>query len=137
MPLTLRDLYAHPLFIEKAQKAIKAKILSWTFETQRSGAINPSRAVPIAVSLGPLDFSDEDEERIQGEVIVSARMAVNAQIALKFQVQSGDQFEDVTEDVSEDFEGFMNFSLPWGWQARDANFVAGSVDVALTDLHRV
>jgi hypothetical protein len=31
----------------------------------------------------------------------------------------------------------MNFSLPWGWQARDLNFVAESVQVALNDLQRL
>jgi hypothetical protein len=137
MPITLKDLYAHPLFIEKAEQPIKAKIMSWTFETQNPRALNPSKVTPIAVSLGVLGFSSEDEERIQGEVIVSARMAVHADIATNFKVQSNGQLEDVTEDIAEDFEGFMNFSLPWGWQARDLNFVAESVEVVLNDLQRV
>jgi hypothetical protein len=135
MPITLQDLYAHPLFIEKAEQPIKAEIMSWTFETQSPGAINPSRVKPIAVSLDTLKFSGEDEERIQGEVIVSARMAVHADIAIAFEVQS-DQIEHVTEDIAQDLEGHMNFSLPWGWQARDLNFVTESVQVVLNDLRR-
>ena len=137
MPITLQDLYAHPLFVEKAERPIKAKIMSWTFETQNPGAINPSKVAPIAVSLGTLKFSGEDEERIQGEVIVSARMAVHADIVTTFEVQSGDQIEHVTEDIGQDLEGHMNFSLPWGWQARDLNFVVESVQVVLNDLRRL
>jgi hypothetical protein len=137
MPITLQDLYAHPLFIEKAERPIKAKIMSWTFEIQNPKAVNPSRVPPVALSLGALRFSGEDEERIQGEVIVSARMTVHADIATTFEVQSGDQIEHETEDFGLNLAGHMNFSLPWGWQARDLNFVAESVQVALNDLQRL
>jgi hypothetical protein len=41
-----------------------------------------------------------------------------------------------TQEIKQTFEGFMNFSLPWGWQARDARFVAESAQIALNDLWR-
>ena len=113
MPISLEDLYAHPKFIEKVERPIKAKIMSWKFP---SG--NPS-----AVTLNSVTFSGEDEERIQGEVVVSSRLSANATIT-------------TTEDINETLEGFMNFSLPWGWQARDTRFVAESAQVVLNDLRR-
>ena len=134
MPTTLQDLYAQPKFIEKVEQPIKAEIMSWTFETNNPKAINPSEVPPIAVSLGTVKFSGEDEERIQGEVVVSSRIAVSAEITTKFKMQTADQVEDVTEDVTQDFTGFMNFSLPWGWQARDVDFVTESAQVKLNDL---
>lgn len=134
MAITLQDLYVHPLFIEKVEQAIKAKIMSWKFGTENPKAINPSEVQPIAVSLGTVKFSDEDEERIQGEVVVSSRLAVSADIATQFKARTGDQDEDATEHITQDFKGFVNFSLPWGWQARDVNFVAESAQVVLNDL---
>jgi hypothetical protein len=73
--------------------------------------------------LNSVKFSDEDEERIQGEVVVSARMSTEATIT-------------TTEDMTQTFEGFMNFSLPWGWQGRDVRFVSESAQVVLNDLRR-
>jgi hypothetical protein len=134
MPITLQDLYAQPKFIEKVERPIKAKIMSWTFETENPKAINPSEVSPIAVSLNTVKFSGEDEERIQGEVVVSSRIAVSAKITTQFKVQTADQIEVVTEDITQDFKGFMNFSLPWGWQAKDINFVTESAQVVLNDL---
>ena len=134
MPLTLQDLYADPLFIEKVEQPIKAEIMSWTFETKNSKAINPSAVAPIAVSLDTVKFSGEDEERIQGEVVVSARIAVTAHITTQFKVRTAAQDEDVTEDITQDFKGFMNFSLPWGWQAKDIKFVTESAKVVPNDL---
>ena len=119
MPTTLEDLYVHPKFIEKVEQPIKAKIMSWTFPVGGSPATSPS-----AVTLNSVRFSDEDEERIQGEVVVSARMSVDATIT-------------TSEQTNQAFEGFMNFSLPWGWQARDVRFVAESAQVALNDLRRL
>ena len=116
MATTLEDLYAHPKFMEKVERPIKAKILSWKFP-------NSSGVTPTAVTLNRIKFSDEDEERIQGEVVVSARMSTEATIT-------------TTEDVTQTFEGFMNFSLPWGWQGRDVRFVAESAQVVLNDLRR-
>jgi hypothetical protein len=118
MPTSLEDLYANPKFMEKVERPIKATIMSWKFPAE-----NPSGVTPTAVTLNSVNFSDEDEERIQGEVIVSSRMSTNATIT-------------TTEDITETFEGFMNFSLPWGWQARDVRFVAESAQVALNDLRR-
>ena len=118
MATTLEDLYVHPKFIEKVERPIIAEIMSWTFPTGDSASARPS-----AVTLNSVKFSDEDEERIQGEVVVSARMSVDATIT-------------TTQEISETFEGFMNFSLPWGWQGRDVRFVAESAQVALNDLRR-
>jgi hypothetical protein len=118
MPITLEDLYAHPKFIEKMERPIKAKIMSWKFP-----AGSPSSVTPSAVTLNSVNFSDEDEERIQGEVVVSSSVSVNATIT-------------AGENITETFEGFMNFSLPWGWQGRDVRFVAESAQVALNDLRR-
>jgi hypothetical protein len=118
MPTTLEDLYVHPKFVEKVERPIKAEIMSWTFPAGDSAPTSPS-----AVTLSSVRFSDEDEERIQGEVVVSARMAVDATIT-------------TLGDTNHTFEGFMNFSLPWGWQARDVRFVAESAQVALNDLRR-
>jgi hypothetical protein len=56
-------------------------------------------------------------------VVVSSRLSANATIT-------------TTEEINETFEGFMNFSLPWGWQARDTRFVAESAQVVLNDLRR-
>jgi len=118
MPTTLEDLYVHPKFVEKVERPIKARIMSWTCT-----ATDAAAASPTAVTLNSVKFSDEDEERIQGEVVVSARMAVDATIT-------------TTQDLNQTFEGFMNFSLPWGWQGRDVRFVAESAQVALNDLRR-
>ena len=132
MPITLQDLYAQPEFIEKVEQPIKAEIMSWTFETNNPKAINPSEVPPIAVSLGTVKFSGEDEERIQGEVVVSSRIAVSAQITT--QVQTADQQGKMTEDITQELKGFMNFSLPWGWQAKGLNFVTESAKVTLNHL---
>ena len=132
MPITLQDLYAQPEFIKKVEQPIKAEIMSWTFETENPKAINPSEVPPIAVSLGTVKFSGEDEERIQGEVVVSSRIAVRAQITT--QVQTADQPEKVTEDITQELKGFMNFSLPWGWQAKGLSFVTESAKVKLNHL---
>jgi hypothetical protein len=118
MPTTLEDLYVHPKFIEKVERPIKEAIMRLTFPSADSVSARPS-----AVTLNSVKFSDEDEERIQGEVVVSARMSVDATIT-------------TTQENNQTFEGFMNFSLPWGWQARDARFVAESAQVALNDLRR-
>jgi hypothetical protein len=131
MPITFQDLYAQPRFIEKVEQPIKAEIMSWTFETENPKAINPSEVPPITVSLSPVKFSGEDEERIQGEVVVSARIAVSADITTQFKAQNA---EDVTEDMTQDLRGFVNFSLPWGWQAKEINFVTESAQVVLNDL---
>jgi hypothetical protein len=135
MPTTLEDLYAHPKFVEKFERPIKAKIMSWKFQAGNSRA-TPSAAKPIAVSLNNLKFSDEDEERIQGEVIVSARVSVDATVTTQLKEQTADQAKDVTKDITQTCEGSMNFSLPWGWQDREIRFVAESAQVALTDLRR-
>ena len=132
MPITLQDLYAQPMFIEKVEQPIKAEIMSWTFETENPKAINPSEVPPIAVSLGTVRFSGEDEERIQGETVVSSRIAVSAQITT--QVQTADQQTGITEDITQELKGFMNFSLPWGWQAKELNFVTESAKVKLNRL---
>jgi hypothetical protein len=132
MPITLQDLYAQPIFIEKVERAIKAEIMSWTFEIENPKAIDPSEVPPIAVSLGAVKFSGEDEERIQGEVVVSSRIAVSAQITT--QVQIADQSEKITEETTQELKGFMNFSLPWGWQAKQLNFVTESAKVKLNYL---
>jgi hypothetical protein len=116
MPIILEDLYAHPKFVEKFERPIKAKIMSWKFP-----AGNPSAVTPKDVTLNSVKFFDEDEERIQGEIVVSAGMSVNATIT-------------TTEDITQSFEGFMNFSLPWGWQGRDVRFVTESAQVVLNDL---
>lgn len=116
MPITLEDLYTHPKFVEKVERPIKAKIMSWKFPPG-----NPSAAAPAGVTLNNVNFSDEDEERIQGEVVVSSRVSVNATVT-------------TTEDTTQTFEGHMNFSLPWGWQGRDTRFVAESAQVVLNDL---
>jgi hypothetical protein len=134
MPITLHDLYANPEFIEKVKKEIQAEIMSWTFETDRPNAINPSEVSPIAVSLGPVNFSDEDEERIQGEVVVTARFTLTAEITTGFKVKTNDREEYVTEKINEDFNGFANFSLPWSWQAKSVDFVIESAQVSLNDL---
>jgi hypothetical protein len=118
MATTLEDLYVHPQFIEKVERPIRAEIMSWTFPTGDSTSARPS-----GVTLNSVRFSDEDEERIQGEIVVSARMSVDATIT-------------TSQDINQTFEGFMNFSLPWGWQARDVRFVAQSAQVALNDLRR-
>jgi hypothetical protein len=118
MPTTLEDLYVHPKFIEKVERPIIAELMSWTFPSGNSAPTRPS-----AITLNKVRFSDEDEERIQGEVVVSARMSVDATIS-------------TIEEINETFEGFMNFSLPWGWQARDVRFVTESAQVALNDLRR-
>jgi hypothetical protein len=132
MPITLQDLYAQPKFIEKVEQPVKAKIMRWTFKTANPKAINPLKAAAIDVSLAPVTFSDEDEERIQGEVIVTARIAGTASVTIRFKAQ--DQSADATENISQDFKGHMNFSLPWGWQAKDIRFVTESAQVALTEL---
>ena len=132
MPITLQDLYAQSKFIEKVERPIKAKIMTWTFEPENPKAIVPSKSSPIGVAPGPVKFSDEDEERIQGEVIVSARIAGTASITTRF--KTVDQNEDATENITQDFKGHMNFSLPWGWQAKDIKFVTESAQVALTEL---
>jgi hypothetical protein len=132
MPITLQDLYAQPEFIEKVERPIKAEIMTWTFETENPKAIDPSEVPPIAVYLGTVKFSGEDEERIQGEVVVSSRIAVSAQITT--QVQTADQQEKMTEDITQELNGFMNFSLPWGWQAKELNFVTESAKVKLNHL---
>jgi hypothetical protein len=134
MPITLQDLYAQPEFIEKVERPIKAEIMTWTFETENPKAIDPSEVPPIAVSLGTVKFSGEDEERIQGEVVVSSRIAVSARITT--QVQTADQQEKMTEDITQELNGFMNFSLPWGWQAKELNFVTESAKVKLNHLRR-
>jgi hypothetical protein len=134
MPLTLQDLYAHPRFIEKVEQPITAEIMRRKFQTQNPGAVEPLRASPIAVSLHPVQFSDEDEERIQGEVIVTAALRVRADIALSLKVRTAERTEEVTEDMNQEFTGSMNFSLPWSWQARTMDFVLESVQVALTEL---
>ena len=118
MPTTLEDLYVHPKFVEKVERPIKAEIMTWTFPTSDSAPTRPS-----AITLNNVRFSDEDEERIQGEVVVSARMSVDATIT-------------TTEEINQTFEGFMNFSLPWGWQGREVRFVAESAQVALNDLRQ-
>jgi hypothetical protein len=118
MPTTLEDLYVHPKFVEKVERPIKAEIMTWTFPTGDSAPTRPS-----AITLNSVRFSDEDEERIQGEIVVSARMSVDATIT-------------TTQDINQTFEGFMNFSLPWGWQGRDIRFVAESAQVALNDLRQ-
>ena len=132
MPIALQDLYAQSKFIEKVEKPIKAKIMTWTFETENPKATNPSKASPMGVAPGPVTFSDEDEERIQGEVIVSARIAGTASVTIRF--KTADQNEEATEAITQDFKGHMNFSLPWGWQAKDIRFVTESAQVALTEL---
>ena len=132
MPITLQDLYAQPEFIEKVERPIKVEIMSWTFETENPKAIDPSEVPPIAVSLGTVKFSGEDEERIQGEVVVSSRIAVSAQITTR--VQTADQQEKMTEDITQELNGFMNFSLPWGWQAKELKFVTESAKVKLNHL---
>ena len=81
---------------------------------------------------GTVKFSGEDEERIQGEVVVSSRIAVSAQITT--QVQTADQQGKMTEDITQELKGFMNFSLPWGWQAKGLNFVTESAKVTLNHL---
>jgi hypothetical protein len=43
MATTLEDLYAHPKFMEKVERPIKAKILSWKFP-------NSSGITPTAVT---------------------------------------------------------------------------------------
>jgi hypothetical protein len=134
MPLTLQDLYADPKFMEKVEKAIQAEIMSWTFETGTPNAINASEVSPIAVSLGPVNFSDEDEERIQGEVVVTARFTVTGDITTGFKVRTVGQEEYKTEKIKEDFNGVMNFSLPWSWQARSVDFVTESAQVSLNEL---
>jgi len=134
MPITLKDLYAHPKFVEKVEQPIKAKIMSWTFKTENPNALNPSAVSPIAVTLNNVKFSDEDEERIQGEVVISSRISVSAKVTTQFKEQAADQAKDVTEDITQTFNGFMNFSLPWGWQAKDIRFVAESAQVVLNDL---
>ncbi|HEY5707008.1 MAG TPA: hypothetical protein VIS96_15710 [Terrimicrobiaceae bacterium] len=136
MATTLQDLYAHPLIIEKVERPIKARIMSWKFETGNPQAVNPSNAAPIAVSLDTVKYSGEDEERIQGEVVVSSRIAVRADITTQFTVRSANQLEDASEKIAQDLQGFLNFSLPLGWQGRDVNFVADSAQVALNDLRR-
>jgi hypothetical protein len=118
MPISLEDLYVHPTFIEKVERPIKAKIMSWKFP-----AGSPSAVTPSAIALNSVSFSDEDEERIQGEVVVCSRISANATIT-------------ATENITEIFEGFMNFSLPWGWQGRDVRFVAESAQVVLNELRR-
>jgi hypothetical protein len=118
MPTTLEDLYVHPKFIAKVEQPIIAEIMSWTFPSGDATPVKPS-----AVTLDSVKFSDEDEERIQGEVVVSARMSVDATV-------------NTTQEIKQTFEGFMNFSLPWGWQARDARFVAESAQIALNELRR-
>jgi hypothetical protein len=130
MPISLQDLYANPKFIEKVEKPIKAEIMSWTFETENPNAINSSEVPPIAITLGPVKFSDEEEERIQGEVVVCARIAVTGEITIKVRTGEG----EMTENITRNFQGFMNFSLPWSWQARSVDFVVESADVALNDL---
>jgi hypothetical protein len=108
--------------------------MSWTFETGRPNAINPSEVSPIAVSLGPVNFSDEEEERIQGEVVVTARITVTGEITTGFMVKTDGREEHVTEDIKEDFNGFVNFSLPWSWQAKSVDFVTESAHVTLNEL---
>ena len=78
-----------------------------------------------------MKFSDEDEERIQGEVVTSARFTVTGEITIRVKVGTG---EDVMENITEEFNGFMNFSLPWSWQARSLDFVTESAQVTLNDL---
>jgi hypothetical protein len=121
MPLTLQDLYAHPEFIAKVEQRIKAEIMSWTFDRDSSGT-----ATPTGVSLGTVRFFEEDEERIQGEVVVMSKVEVGADISTR----SGEHSENIHRDV----KGVMNFSLPWSWQAKDLEFVVESAQVALTDL---
>jgi hypothetical protein len=134
MPITLQDLYAQPGFIEKVEQPIRIEIMRRKFDTQNPTALNPAKASPIAVSLDTVTFSNEDEERIQGEVIITTEIAVRAKIALSFKSRTNDHIEEVTEDTSRDFTGSMNFSLPWSWQARSVDFVLESVQVALTEL---
>jgi hypothetical protein len=122
MPLTLQDLYAHPEFIAKVEQPIKAEIMSWTFDDENSAA-----ATPAGVSLDPVKFFEEDEERIQGEVIVMSKLEVGAEISTR----SGEQ---ASGNLHRDVKGVMNFSLPWSWQAKDLAFVVESAQIALTDL---
>ena len=79
------------------------------------------------VSLGTVRFFEEDEERIQGEVVVTSKVEVGADISTR----SGGQASD---NIHRDVKGVMNFSLPWSWQAKDLEFVVESAQVALTDL---
>ena len=130
MPITLQDLYADPKFIEKVEKVLKAEIMSWTFETKNPDAVDPDVS-PIAVFLGPVKFSDEDEERIQGEAVATARIEVTGEITTRYRVGAG---EEVTEKITEDFNGFMNFSLPWSWHVRPLSFATESAHVALDEL---
>jgi hypothetical protein len=122
MPLTLQDLYAHPEFIAKVEQPIKAEIMGWTFDRE-----SPGTATPTGVSLGTVRFFEEDEERIQGEVVVMSKLEVGADISTR----SGEQ---TSENIHRDVNGVMNFSLPWSWQAKDLEFVVESAQVALTDL---
>jgi hypothetical protein len=57
---------------------------------------------------------------------------VSAQITT--QVQTADQPKKVTENITQELKGFMNFSLPWGWQAKELNFVTESAKVKLNYL---
>jgi hypothetical protein len=136
MPTTLEDLYVHPKFVEKVERPIKAKISSLTFQTQKPTALNPSAVKPIGVTLNSVKFWGEDEERIQGEVVVSAKASIDATVTLQFKERVDDQVKDVTEEIPQALEAYMNFSLPWGWQAKDVRFVAESAHVLLNDLRR-
>ncbi|MGB7839789.1 MAG: hypothetical protein WBL40_16940, partial [Terrimicrobiaceae bacterium] len=64
-------------------------------------------------------------------VVTSARFTVTGEITARTRVRTGNE---VTENITEEFNGFMNFSLPWSWQARSIDFVIESVQVALNDL---
>jgi len=134
MALSLQDLYADPRFIQKVEQSITAEIMRRKFPTLNPSAIDPSKAIPVAVSLDEVTFSDEDEERIQGEVIVSASLVGRANIALAPKIRTAEGMEEAIEDSSKEFTGSINFSLPWSWQARTLDFVTESVQVALTDL---
>jgi hypothetical protein len=134
MPLTLQDLYAEPRFIENVEQPIAAEIMTREFPTPSSDAVDSMKAKPIAVSIDKVEFSNEKEERIEGEVIVSARIATRAKITLASKVRTAGGIEDSTQVISQDFRGLMNFRLPWSWQERSIEFVLKSVQIALRDL---
>ena len=99
MPNSLQDLYAQPAFRTKVQGGLEAKA--------RTLGISPT-------DLANFELSDENEDRLQGEINFSAKVSAGV--------------------AGSGLNGELDFAVPWDWVDMEIAEVADMARVEVIDL---
>jgi len=123
--ISLQDLLAEPLFVQKIQDPIQAAVMASTFEVVYPDGQGTGEATPVSAEISGLSLAAGEEDKIEGEILYPMVATFKAAITVAY------EFEGMARQqaIESHFAADSHVTLPWTWadlspaEAAEAAFV--------------